>query len=125
MGKRRLDIHAINQEIKITMEHIDSHRSQVEALDENDNAQDTEEIYKLDMEHRAIKIGIGREFMRYRHNRFKTLRQHSHAHIGWPGQMGPIAMIKINDIGIGRPGQMGPIAMMKINDIGMRGSADP
>jgi hypothetical protein len=100
-----LDVHAINQEI--TMENINSHRSQVQALNENNNAQDTEEIDKLDMENRAIKIEIGRGFMRSRHNRFKSRRQHSHAHIGRPGRDGtrPIT---------------GPIAMMKINDIGMR-----
>ena len=100
-------------------------KSQVQALNENNNAQDTEEIDKLDMENRAIKIGIGRELMINQHDRFKSRRQHSHAHIGRPSQMGSIAMIKINDISIGRPAQIGPIAMVKINDIGMRGLADP
>ena len=76
-------MHAINQEI--TMENINSHRSQVQALNENNNAQDTEEIDKLDMENRAIEIGIGRELMKNQHDRFKSRRQHSHAHIGHLG----------------------------------------
>ena len=97
MGKRRLDIHANNQEITME-ENINSHRSQVQALNENTrsdsnsvricNAQDTEEIDKLDMENRAIKIGIGRELMKNQHDRFKSRRQHSHAHIGRAGPEG-------------------------------------
>mgnify|MGYP001267325329 CR=1 FL=1 len=87
MGKRRLDIHANNQEITME-ENINSHRSQVQALNENNNAQDTEEIDKLDMENRAIKIGIGRELMKNQHDRFKSRRQHSHAHIGRAGPKG-------------------------------------
>ena len=44
-------------------ESINSHRQQVRASNENDNAQDAEEIDKLAMENRAVKNGIGRELM--------------------------------------------------------------
>ena len=58
------------------------------ASNENDNAQDAEEIDKLDMENRAVKIGIGRELMQNQHDRFKSRRHHSHAHIGRTGSNG-------------------------------------
>ena len=83
--------HSCNQsrDYEITMEEsINSHRQQVRASNENDNAQDAEEIDKLDMENRAVKIGIGRELMQNQHDRFKSRRHHSHAHIGRAGPEG-------------------------------------